>query len=353
MACIITPGYTATGDPGPRHTKELPPPFPSPILLAAAAVSRCALRTRTPPSPPASKSSTPSPPSATKAASSSTTSPKTTSPSSKTAARKTSSYFSQQSDLPLTLGLMVDTSMSQGRVMDAERGASMQFLEQMFRENKDQVFLMQFDMTDPTAPAPHRLPEAPVRRAARSSTPPPARNCMNGGSAGTLLFDALVKASNEIIKPLQGRKALIVLSDGVDVGSDATVRCRRSRAASRHPDLLHRVLRCDLLRRFRRRHRGPRALTRLALETGGGFFSVSKKLSIKQIFAADRRRTPQPVQHRLRLRQTLHHLRIPQTPNQREAEGPDRPGQIPLLGPPLTVRPGAVVAKSPSVRAES
>ncbi len=53
-------------------------------------------------------------------------------------------YFSQQSDLPLTLGLMVDTSMSQGRVMDAERGASMQFLEQLFRENKDHVFLMQF-----------------------------------------------------------------------------------------------------------------------------------------------------------------------------------------------------------------
>src|SRR5579864_5044125 len=55
-------------------------------------------------------------------------------------------YFSRESDLPLTLGLMVDTSMSQQRVMDAERGASLRFLDQVLREAKDHVFIMQFDM---------------------------------------------------------------------------------------------------------------------------------------------------------------------------------------------------------------
>jgi VWFA-related protein len=55
-------------------------------------------------------------------------------------------YFSRQSDLPLTLGLMVDTSMSQARVIEAERGASFRFLDQVLRENKDKVFVMQFDM---------------------------------------------------------------------------------------------------------------------------------------------------------------------------------------------------------------
>src|SRR6266540_2730777 len=49
-------------------------------------------------------------------------------------------YFSQESDLPLTLGLMVDTSMSQRRVLDAERGASYRFLETVLRPNQDQVF---------------------------------------------------------------------------------------------------------------------------------------------------------------------------------------------------------------------
>src|ERR1035438_2177891 len=54
-------------------------------------------------------------------------------------------YFLRESDLPLTLGLMVDTSGSQRRVLDAERGATLRFLDRVFRENKDHVFIMQFD----------------------------------------------------------------------------------------------------------------------------------------------------------------------------------------------------------------
>src|SRR5260221_8581172 len=54
-------------------------------------------------------------------------------------------YFARQSDLPLTIGLMVDTSMSQRRVMAAERGASFRFLEQVLRDATDHVFITQFD----------------------------------------------------------------------------------------------------------------------------------------------------------------------------------------------------------------
>src|SRR5579862_4551134 len=54
-------------------------------------------------------------------------------------------YFSRETNLPLTLGLMVDTSGSQRRVLDAERGASFRFFDQVLRPGKDQVFLMQFD----------------------------------------------------------------------------------------------------------------------------------------------------------------------------------------------------------------
>jgi len=194
-------------------------------------------------------------------------------------------YFSRQTDLPLTIGLMVDTSMSQGRVMDAERGASMQFLEQMFREKKDQVFLMQFDMS------------VQLRQALTSSLAPlydvlpfvdtPTRHeLMSGGSAGTLLFDAMVKASNEIMKPLQGRKALIVLSDGVDIGSEARLP-DAIEAAQRADTLIYSVEFSDAT--FYPVHvfggnQGRNGLMKLAAETGGGFFSVSKKQSIGQIF---------------------------------------------------------------------
>src|ERR1700693_2144396 len=54
-------------------------------------------------------------------------------------------YFSQETGLALTIGLMVDTSLSQQRVLDAERAASFHFLDQVLRDNVDQVFIMQFD----------------------------------------------------------------------------------------------------------------------------------------------------------------------------------------------------------------
>src|SRR5262245_57434829 len=51
-------------------------------------------------------------------------------------------YFSRETDLPLTLGLLVDTSLSQRRVLDQERTASYSFLDQMLRENKDTAFVI-------------------------------------------------------------------------------------------------------------------------------------------------------------------------------------------------------------------
>src|SRR5260370_35119589 len=54
-------------------------------------------------------------------------------------------YFSQESNLPLTLGLLVDTSRSQTNVLDAERNASRGFLDQMLVQEKDKAFLIHFD----------------------------------------------------------------------------------------------------------------------------------------------------------------------------------------------------------------
>src|SRR5258708_17000348 len=58
--------------------------------------------------------------------------------------RQSIRYFAQETDLPLTLGLMVDTSMSQRKVMDAERAACYRFLDQVLLPKKDQVFTIQF-----------------------------------------------------------------------------------------------------------------------------------------------------------------------------------------------------------------
>ena len=86
-------------------------------------------------------------------------------------------YFARESDLPLTLGLLVDTSGSQRRVLDAERGASLRFLDQVVREKKDQVFIMQFDSAVADAPGTHFLGRANWTMRWPTWTPRPSASC--------------------------------------------------------------------------------------------------------------------------------------------------------------------------------
>src|ERR1700722_7024882 len=54
-------------------------------------------------------------------------------------------YFTRETDLPLTLGLLVDTSLSQRRVLGEKKDASRRFVEKVLREDRDQTFLIHFD----------------------------------------------------------------------------------------------------------------------------------------------------------------------------------------------------------------
>jgi VWFA-related protein len=193
-------------------------------------------------------------------------------------------YFARETDLPLTIGLMVDTSASQRRVLDAERGASFRFLDQVLRENKDQVFIMQFDsavqLRQPLTSNRRQLNDALSYVDTETES---QLNLQNGG--GTLLYDAVVKASNEIMKGRQGRKALILLTDGVDFGSYGTPD-QAIAAAQRADTLVFSILYSDpgAYGLFGGPN-GRGVLEKISGETGGGFFEVSKKRTIDQIFA--------------------------------------------------------------------
>jgi VWFA-related protein len=138
-------------------------------------------------------------------------------------------YFTQETDLPLTLGLLVDTSMSQRNVLDQERSASKTFLDEMVT-NKDRAFVVHFDrevelLQELTAD--HGKLESALQLL---QTPSESRETSAGGDqdgsagpsrrrSGTLLYDAIFLASDELMKKQTGRKAIVVLSDGVDRGS--------------------------------------------------------------------------------------------------------------------------------------
>jgi VWFA-related protein len=190
-------------------------------------------------------------------------------------------YFSRESDLPLTIGLMVDTSMSQARVLEKERSASFQFVDQVLREGKDKVFVTQFDMAVMTRQQP-----TSSRHDLEQSLPyvdTPSKNelqAQRGG--GTLLFDAVVKASREIMSTLPNRKAMIILSDGGDNGSDETL-TSAIEAAQRADTLIYSILFADPAYGGGGGE-GRSWMERLAKETGGSFFEVSKKHGIGEIY---------------------------------------------------------------------
>ncbi len=145
---------------------------------------------------------------------------------------QTIGYFSQEANLPLTLGLLVDTSRSQTNVLEAERNASRSFLDQMLVQEKDKAFLIHFDrevelLQDLTSSREKlqsalELLKTPSDRE-RSNDPNDSDDSRSGSGShhggGTQLYDAVYLASNELMKKQKGRKALIILSDGVDRGS--------------------------------------------------------------------------------------------------------------------------------------
>jgi VWFA-related protein len=139
-------------------------------------------------------------------------------------------YFSQDANLALTLGLLVDTSWSQREVLDQERNASHSFLDQMLAQDRDKAFLIHFDrevelLQDLTHKreklqlALELLKTSDRERSSGSDSRP------GSGSErrGTLLYDSVFLASNELLKKQPGRKAVIILSDGVDRGSRTTL----------------------------------------------------------------------------------------------------------------------------------
>jgi VWFA-related protein len=132
--------------------------------------------------------------------------------------------FAAQSDLPLSIGILLDTSLSQQRVLPDEQRAAAAFLRRILRP-KDEAFLISFDvavdlMADWTG-NPGDLKQALDAAQINSSS----GNYANGTipsitkPKGTLLYDAVYLASNDKLRQESGRKAMVLLTDGQDEGS--------------------------------------------------------------------------------------------------------------------------------------
>jgi VWFA-related protein len=231
---------------------------------------------------------------------------------------QTIKYYLQEDNLPLTLGLLVDTSGSQRNVLGDERSASHTFLDHVVREDMDKAFLIHFDrevelLQDLTSSRQKLessldLLEAPQRNGSGS---PGYGSGGQGRGGGTLLYDAIWLASGDVMKKQQGRKALIVLTDGVDRGSKESLQSAIE-AAQRADTLVYSILfkgeeghrgggggfggmhggmgpmggggRRQYPRQEERPD-GKKVLQQISEETGGRLFEVSGKQPIDKIYA--------------------------------------------------------------------
>ena len=242
-------------------------------------------------------------------------------------------YFAKESDLPLTLGLLVDTSISQRRVLDQERSASRSFLDRVLREDKDQAFLIHFDhevelLQDLTSSRRKLLaaidqihsPQFSQSSSGSSTSSDPAGGDGGGRGShgrghggGTLLYDSVYLASNELMKKQQRRKALVVLTDGVDRGSKESL-SEALESAERADTLIYCILFADKeegrgggggyggphmggggmgggrgggypRRTEESRPDGKKILEQIAKTSGGRFFEVSKKETLDKIYS--------------------------------------------------------------------
>jgi len=189
-------------------------------------------------------------------------------------------YFSPQVNQPLTIGLLVDVSGSQRTVLAEQRRASQQFVDQVLRDPHDQAFFERFDR-QVTLIKDLSLLESDVKGSSAGGT-----------ARGTAMYDAIVFAAHRI-SGQAGRKALIVLSDGYDTSSAATI-SSAIEIAQRADALVYSI-------RFLDRdvfafeipasqggspvpREGRKALERIAKETGGGFFDLTATESLQKIY---------------------------------------------------------------------
>ena len=140
---------------------------------------------------------------------------------------QTIKYFTKETDLPLTIGLLVDVSGSQRNLIDIERNAASQFFSQVLRK-KDEAFLISFgeetellqDYTGSARLLSQGLNQLRVSSGVGGITPGPVPTI--GQPRGTVLYDAIYLAASEKLKTEVGRKVVVVITDGVDQGSRMT-----------------------------------------------------------------------------------------------------------------------------------
>ena len=206
--------------------------------------------------------------------------------------QQTIKVFARETDLPLTIGLLVDVSGSQERLIPEEKAAAGQFFQQVLRK-KDMAFLISFgaeaELLQDLTGSPKLLREGLNQLRLNSGVGGlHAGTIPNAKQRGTIMYDAVALAATEKLKAEVGRKAIVLITDGVDVGSTYT-RQQAVEAAHKADTIIYSIYFVDNGGYGMRGMGGfggggDGDLKKMAEDTGGRFFSVGRNQSLNDIF---------------------------------------------------------------------
>jgi VWFA-related protein len=200
-------------------------------------------------------------------------------------------YFNKETDLPVTLGLLIDVSPSQGNLIEIEKNAAAEFFGSVLRK-KDLAFLISFggsaDLLQDYTNSPRLLRAGLNDLKVNASVSSPFQD----GPVptiytpkGTVLYDAVYLASHDELHGQTGRKALILITDGEDEGSTYKIQDAIEQA-QKADAIIYSIEYVD--RRFYYSqgafYGGDSALSRMSSETGGRVFRIDKKHTLLDAF---------------------------------------------------------------------
>jgi len=188
--------------------------------------------------------------------------------------------FTQEKNLPLTIGILLDTSGSQQNVLPLEQTSGAEFLKDVLTP-KDEAFLISFDinvnlLSDYTN-SPREIKRA-IDSAQINTGAGTGSVTGNGSARGTLLYDAVYLAAHDKLRQEAGRKILVLLTDGGDQGSQENLKTA-TEAAQKANAIVYVILLSD--RGFygggfgiNLADTGERDMQKMATDTGGRVINV-------------------------------------------------------------------------------
>ncbi|HET7151586.1 MAG TPA: VWA domain-containing protein [Candidatus Acidoferrum sp.] len=190
-------------------------------------------------------------------------------------------FFSAEKTLPITLGLLIDTSGSEQNRLPAEQDAASRFLSQVMRKG-DEAMILSFDLdvdllsdfTEDRAQLQRAIHHAQINGGGPMVTP----GTLPSGPNGTHLYDAIWVACGEKLATEAGRKALVIVTDAEDFGSKVTVE-DATEAAQRTNTVVHFLLVHDPGYGWR-----PDIAHKIADQTGGRVIEVSSEKHLQEAF---------------------------------------------------------------------